>query len=72
MKEYSLKFTQLSRYSPTLVANLRASMNKFLMGVPGLVEEECRTSILHHDMDISVIMVYSKQIEKTKLKKISK
>ena len=47
-------------------------MNKFLMVVPGLVDEECRTLILHHDMDISRIMVYSQQIEKTKLKKISK
>ena len=39
MKEYSLKFTQLSKYDPTMVANHRARMNKFVMRVSGLVEK---------------------------------
>lgn len=32
VKEYSFKFTQLSKYAPTSVANSRARMNKFVMG----------------------------------------
>ena len=32
VNEYSLKFTPLSKYAPTLVANSRDKMNKFLMG----------------------------------------
>jgi len=59
VKEYSLKFTQLSKYAPTLVANSRARMNKFVMGVSDLVEEECHTAMLHHDMDISRLMAYA-------------
>ena len=52
MKEYSLKFTQLSKYAPTLVAIFRDRMKMFVMGVSSFVREECRTAMLHHDMDI--------------------
>lgn len=30
VKEYSLKFTQLSRYAPTMVADSRAKTRKFV------------------------------------------
>ncbi|XP_049382853.1 uncharacterized protein LOC125847230 [Solanum stenotomum] len=69
VKEYSLKFTQLYKYAPTLVENSRARMIKFVMEVFGLVEEECRTTMLHHDMDISRLLVYAQQLEETKLRR---
>ena len=50
VKEYSLKVTQLCKYAPTLVANSRASMNKFVIGVSSMVEKECRTPMLHYDI----------------------
>ena len=39
VKDYSLKFTQLSKYDPTLLDNSRARMNNFVMGVSCFVEE---------------------------------
>ena len=58
VKDFFLKLTKLSKYVPTLVSNSRARMNKIVMGISSLVEEECCTSMLHHDMHIFRIMVY--------------
>ena len=58
VKDYSLKFTQLSKYDPTVVANSRARINKFVMGVSSLMEEVCRMAMLHNDIDNSRLMVY--------------
>ena len=38
VKDYSLKFTQISKYAPAMVSNPRDRMNKFVMGVFSLVE----------------------------------
>ena len=57
VKEYSLKFTQLSKYVPKLVTNLTTTMYKFVIVVSSLVEEESRTTMLYHDMDITRLMV---------------
>ena len=47
VKEYSHELTQISKYAPTLVANSRARMNKFVMEVSSLVEEDCRMTMFH-------------------------
>ncbi|KAF3664442.1 hypothetical protein FXO38_10115 [Capsicum annuum] len=36
VKEYCLKFSQLAKYAPDLIADPRASMSKFVTGVSGL------------------------------------
>ena len=42
VEEYSLKFTQLSKYAPTTVADSMVKMNNFFMGISNLVVNECR------------------------------
>ncbi len=46
VKQCAFKFTQLSMYAPTLVADSRVRMNKFVMEVSDLVENECRSAML--------------------------
>ncbi|XP_069147061.1 uncharacterized protein [Solanum lycopersicum] len=70
VQEYSLKFTQLSKYAPSMVDKPRARMNKFVMGVSSLVEKERRTAMLLNDMDISRLMVYAQPIEESKIREI--
>ncbi|XP_049397291.1 uncharacterized protein LOC125861433 [Solanum stenotomum] len=68
VREYALKFTQLSNYSPSMVVDSRATMNKFVSGVSEMVVKVCRTAMLINDMDIPHLMVHAQQIEEEKLK----
>ena len=68
--ENSLKFTIFSKYGPSLVSNLRDEMNRFVMGVSDLVKEECRTTMLHYDMDLARLTMYTQSIEESKLKRM--
>lgn len=57
VQEYFLKFTKLSKYASSLVANTRHETSHFVMGVSYSIEEECRVEMLHDNMDISSQMV---------------
>ena len=67
VKEYSLKFTLLYMYAPFLVENPRYLIYRFMNGVYELVKEECCMALLGCDMDITRLMVFSQQIEESKL-----
>ncbi|WMV50500.1 hypothetical protein MTR67_043885 [Solanum verrucosum] len=68
VKEYSLKFMQLSIYAPTMVADPRERMIKFVSGVSEKVVKECHTAMLINEMEISCLMIHAQQIEEEKLK----
>ena len=71
VEEYSLKFTMVSRYAPSMVSNPRDEMIRFMTGVADLVKEEWRTTMLPVDMNLSRLMVYSQSIEESKISRIS-
>ena len=66
-KEYSLKFTKLSKNTLFMVAEPRDEMSSFVTGVSSLVIKECRSAMIHDNMDISHLIVYSKKREHEKL-----
>lgn len=59
MKEYLLKFTQLARYAPSMVADNRSRMSKFVFCVYDNVVKECRAAIFIKDIDLSRLMIHS-------------
>ncbi|XP_049406156.1 uncharacterized protein LOC125869760 [Solanum stenotomum] len=69
---HGFKFTQLSRYAPTMIADPRARINKFVSGVSGMGFKECSTAMLINDRDISRLMVHTQKIEEEKLKETSR
>ena len=72
IQEYGLKFNQLSRYAPHMVADSKAQMNKFMYGVSDLVKTECRNAMLLGDMNISRLMTHAQQVEGDKLREQAK
>ena len=44
-------------------------MSKFLTGINGDLEEECRSPMLHNNMDLSRLMVHAQQVEDSYKKK---
>ena len=62
VEEYSLKFTMFSRYAPFLLSNPGDEMSKFVTTVADLVKEECRTTMLHDDMTLYRLIVYTQSI----------
>ena len=65
VEEYSLKFSTLSIYAPSLVFNPRDKMKYLMMGVTDIVREKCRTALLHDNMTLDRVIVYAQFIEES-------
>ncbi|PHU00427.1 Polyubiquitin [Capsicum chinense] len=68
VKEYCLKFNQLSKYAPNLIADRRSIMSKFVTRISGLVVKKRRTAMLIEDMDIARMMIHTQKIKANKVK----
>ena len=51
--KYSLKFSKLSKYSPSFVSDFRYEITPFVMGVSDDFQEECHSAMLHNNMRFS-------------------
>lgn len=57
MREYSLKFTQLSHYSPKMVTNMRNRMSFLFMDFPTF-QLKGKIVMLISDMDIPMLTIH--------------
>lgn len=53
INDYSLKFTQLSTYTITMVVDTRARMSKFMQNISKIMVKESSITMLVKKMDIS-------------------
>ncbi|WMV30297.1 hypothetical protein MTR67_023682 [Solanum verrucosum] len=60
--EYSLNFTQLSRYAPEMVADMRSRMSLFIIGLYHLSSKEGKATMPIGDMDIARQMIHVQQV----------
>ena len=68
VREYYLKFNQLAKYVPDLVADNRVNLSKFVTGVSIYVVKECRSAMMNSEMNLSRMMTHTQQIEADKIK----
>ncbi|KAG5619951.1 hypothetical protein H5410_005169 [Solanum commersonii] len=66
--KYNLKFTQLSRYAPEIVADMRSRMSLFVSRLSHLSSKEGKATMLIGDMDIARIMIHVQQVKEDKLR----
>lgn len=69
MREYGLKFTEISKYAQIMVEDLRAHMNKSILSVSELASKESKKVILVKEMDISRLMMYAEKLRKRRFVK---
>ena len=72
VEEYSLKFSMLYRYAPSLVSDSRDEISHFLAGVVDLEREEYRTAMLHDDMTLARLMAFAQSIKESKLRRMDR
>ena len=64
-----LSFVGIIQVCTSLVLNSRDEMRRFLTGIIGDLEEECRSVMLHDNMDLSRLMVHDQQVEYNRKKR---
>ncbi|KAH0764840.1 hypothetical protein KY285_000711 [Solanum tuberosum] len=66
--EYSLKFTQLSRYAPEMVADMRSRISLLIDGLSLMSSKEGKAAMLIGDMDIARLMIHVQQVKEDKMR----
>ncbi|KAH0677011.1 hypothetical protein KY285_024812 [Solanum tuberosum] len=66
--EYSLKFTQQSRYALEMVVVMMSRMSLFVTGLSRLSSKEGKAVMLIGDMDIVRLMIHVQRVEEDKLR----
>ena len=60
---------KLSRYTTSKVSKSRDEMSRFLTRIIRDLEEECQSAMLHHNMELSRLMVQVQQVEESRKKR---
>ncbi|XP_019248522.1 PREDICTED: uncharacterized protein LOC109227779 [Nicotiana attenuata] len=68
VREYSLQFDSLARYSPTIVSKMEDWVHRFVMGLEPHLLKDCMLVSLQPDMDISRTQAYTQGVEERKQK----
>ena len=61
----------MSKYAPFLVSHPRDKMSRFVTGVSDYLKEECRSAMLHGNMNISCLMVHAQQGKEARVERKS-
>ena len=70
--KYSLEFIKLSKYDPSLASDPRHEMSHFVTGMSEDLQEECQSSMLHDNMNISHLMVHARRVEEARERRKSR
>ena len=62
--EYSFKFTKLSKYALSLVSDPRDKISHFVLGVSDDLQDQCHSSMMHDNLNISFLMVHAKMLKR--------
>ena len=68
VKENSLKFFKLSKYTSSLVEHSKDKMSRFVTRVSEDLQEDFRAAILNENMDLGRLMLHAKQVEESRRK----
>ena len=68
VRVYSLKFSKLSKYASTIVANPRAKMSQFMSGLNDTLVNACRSEMMIKEIDIARLMTHMEEIEGQNMK----
>ncbi|XP_047256136.1 uncharacterized protein LOC124888892 [Capsicum annuum] len=67
-QEYTLKFNQLSYYSPEMTSSMKARMRKFAFGDFEDLLLECQGAMFNSELDFTRLTVHIQQVEEKKKK----
>lgn len=62
VREYSLELIKISSYVTFLASKRKDEMRTFLIGIPGDMEVECQSAMIHDNIDLFRLIVHVQQV----------